>query len=69
MAPILTPDHRLEALDAGIRRMRGILEAGSWLTGEQLTLEDRRVVEWNLELALRDRANRRRRGMARHARA
>ena len=56
-----------DKLDAAIARMAELLDTGRWPTGLRLTLEERRTVEWNLELAKRERAERRRR--ATYARA
>lgn len=57
---------RAERLDAGIARMVEILELGRWPTGMTLSDDDREAIEWNLEIARRERAERRR---ADHARA
>ena len=58
-------EHRAEALDAAIRRMVDILEAGQWPTGMALSEDDREAIEWNLEAARRERNERRRAERAR----
>ena len=52
-------------LDATIARMRGYLEVGRWPSGLELNAEDRRIVEYNLDLARREREERRRHARAR----
>jgi uncharacterized protein YeaC (DUF1315 family) len=46
-------------LDSTIARMRSMLELGRWPSGLELTDEDRRIIRWNLELAIRERSERR----------
>lgn len=51
--------YTLEALDRTVRRMRDMLDRGCWPSGLELTAEDRRIIGWNLELAERERDERR----------
>lgn len=52
-------------LDTTIARMRRILEAGRWPSGLELNAEDRRILEWNLEISRQRRAERAERDHAR----
>jgi uncharacterized protein YeaC (DUF1315 family) len=50
---------RVDVLDRTVARMVRILELGKWPSGLELTPTDRELVEWNLELVRRERAERR----------
>jgi uncharacterized protein YeaC (DUF1315 family) len=50
---------KVDALDRTISRMQGMLDLGRWPSGLELTDEDRRLISWNLEVARRERAERR----------
>ena len=50
----MTKEPRVE-LDVIIARMQRVLDTGHWPSGSEVTPADRRSLEWNLELARRER--------------
>jgi hypothetical protein len=54
-----------EVLDRTIARMVRILDTGRWPSGLRLAPAERPLVEWNLELARRERTERRARAAGR----
>ena len=60
------PTYGPEAMaDATIRRMQRILDTDEWPSGLALNDEDRRILTWNLDVARRQRDERRARARTR----
>lgn len=54
-----------DVLDRTIARMIRILDTGRWPSGMRVAVAERPIIEWNLELARRERTERRARAAAR----
>ena len=57
-------DDDVDHLERTIARIRGILRAGRWPTGLPISPDERASLDWHLELAQGERAERRRRARA-----